>query len=63
VYNEELHNLYSLANIIRVVKQRRMRWVEHVAHMGDMRNAYKILVRKPRYGWANNIRIDLEETA
>jgi hypothetical protein len=46
---------------------RRMRWVGHVAHMGDMRNMYKILVRKPkgkrphrrpRYTW-KNIRMDL----
>jgi hypothetical protein len=44
---EELHNLYALPNIIRVIKSRRMRWLKYVAHMGDMRNAYKILVGKP----------------
>jgi hypothetical protein len=42
LYNEELHNLYILPNVIRVIKSRRMRWVGLVAHMGEMRNAYKI---------------------
>jgi len=31
---EELHDLYSSPNIIRVIKSRRMRWAEHVARMG-----------------------------
>jgi hypothetical protein len=31
LHNEELHNLYSLPNIIEMVKCRRIRWVEHVA--------------------------------
>jgi hypothetical protein len=39
-------NLYTSPNIIRVIKSRRMRWVRHVAHMGDMRNACNILVGK-----------------
>jgi hypothetical protein len=34
LYNEELHDLYSLPNIVRVVKSRRMRWAGHVARMG-----------------------------
>ena len=34
LHNEELSNLYSLPNIVRVVKSRRMRWAGHVAHMG-----------------------------
>jgi hypothetical protein len=33
LHNEELHNLYTSPNIIRVIKRRRVRWVEHVAHM------------------------------
>jgi hypothetical protein len=45
---EELHNLYSSPNIVRMMKSRRMRWVVHVAQMGEMRNAYKILARKPK---------------
>jgi hypothetical protein len=46
LHNEELHNLYSSPNI-RVIKSRRVRWPRHVARMGAMRNAYKILVGKP----------------
>jgi hypothetical protein len=37
VHNEELNNLYSLPNILWVVKSRRMRWAEHVARMGEGR--------------------------
>jgi hypothetical protein len=47
LHNEELHNLYSSPNIIRMVKSRRMRWAGHVAPMGKKRNAYRILVGKP----------------
>jgi hypothetical protein len=39
----ELHNLYSLPNIIRMIKSRRMRWAGHVAWMGEMRCIYCIL--------------------
>jgi hypothetical protein len=35
VHNEELRNLYYSPNIIRVNKSRKMRWVEHVARMGE----------------------------
>jgi hypothetical protein len=34
LHNEELHNLYSSLNIIRMYKSRRMRWAGHVAQMG-----------------------------
>jgi hypothetical protein len=47
LHNEELHNLYSWPNIIRMVKSRRMRWTGNVARMGETRNAYRILVGKP----------------
>ena len=36
-YNEELNDLNSSPNIVRVIKSRRMRWVGHVAHMGEER--------------------------
>ena len=39
LHNEELRDLYSLPNIVRVVKSRRMRWAEHVARMGRGRCA------------------------
>ena len=35
LHNEELSELYSLPNIVRVVKSRRMRWAGHVARMGE----------------------------
>jgi hypothetical protein len=47
LHNEELHDLYSSPNIIRVTKSRRMRWAEHVARMGGKRGAYRILVGRP----------------
>jgi hypothetical protein len=46
LHNEELHNLYSLQSIIRMIKSRRMRWEGHVTQMRVKRNAYKILVGK-----------------
>jgi hypothetical protein len=39
LHNEELHNLYSPPIIIRMIKSRRMRWVGHVARVGEKRNA------------------------
>jgi len=35
LHNEELRDLYSLPNIVRVVKSRRMRWAEHVVRKGE----------------------------
>ena len=34
LHNEELSDLYSLPNIVRVVKPRKIKWVGHVARMG-----------------------------
>jgi hypothetical protein len=45
--NEELHDLFSSPSIIRIIKSRRMRWVGHVARMGQKRNVYRLLVGKP----------------
>ena len=47
LHNEELHDLYSTLNIVRVIKSRRMRWAGHVAHMGEEREVYRVLVGKP----------------
>jgi hypothetical protein len=63
---EELHNLYSSADIIRQVNSRRMRWAGHVACMGEERKVYKVLVgkrplRRPRHRWEDGIRMDLGE--
>ena len=47
LHNEELNDLYSSPNIIRVIKSRRMRWTGHVACMGERRGGYCVLVGKP----------------
>jgi hypothetical protein len=47
LHNEELNDLYSLPNIVRVVKSRRMRWAGHVARLGDERGVHRVLVGKP----------------
>jgi hypothetical protein len=44
LHYEELHNLQASQNIIKVIKSRRMRLAGYVACMGEMRNAYSILV-------------------
>ena len=41
LHNEELNDLYSLPNIVQVVKSRRMRWAGHVARMGEDRGVHK----------------------
>jgi hypothetical protein len=70
LHKKELRDLYSSPSIIRIIKSRRMRWAGHVARMGEKRNAYKSLVRKPegkrplrrpRRRWVDNIRMDLGE--
>ena len=67
---EELNDLYSSPNIVRVIKSRIMRWAGHVACMGEERGVYRVLVGKPegkrplgrpRRRWVNNIRMDLQE--
>jgi hypothetical protein len=68
LHNGELHSLYSSPNIIRQIKSRRMRWVGHVARIGEEREVYKVLVGKPegriplgrpRHRWENGISMDL----
>ena len=70
LHNEELNDLYCSPNIVRVIKSRRMRWVGHVARMGEERGVYRVLVGKsegrrpvgrPRHRWVDNIRMDLQE--
>ena len=68
--NEELNDLYSKPNIVRVIKSRRMRWAGHVARMGEERGVCRVLVGKlegkrplgrPRRRWVDNIMMDLLE--
>jgi hypothetical protein len=69
-HNEELNDLYSTPNTVRVIKSRRMRWHGHVERMGEERRVYRVLVGKPegrrplgrpRLRWVDNIMMDLEE--
>jgi hypothetical protein len=47
LHNEEIHDLYSSPSILRIIELRRMKWVGHVARMGEKRNAYRSLLGKP----------------
>jgi hypothetical protein len=70
LHNEELHNLCSSPNIIRIMKPKRMRWAGHVARMGETGTAYTILVGKPegkrplgrpRRRWVDSIKMDFRD--
>jgi hypothetical protein len=61
---------YSTHNVFRAIKLRRVKWIRPIACVGEMKNAYKILVgipeekrplRKPRSRWDDNIKIDFKE--
>jgi len=67
---DEIRDLYSLPNIVRVVKSGRMRWAGHAARMGEKRGVHSVLVGKPegkrplgrpRRRWEENIKIVLQE--
>ena len=70
LHNEELSDLYSVPNIVRVVKSRRMRRAGYVARMGERRGVHRVLIGKPegkrpfgrlRLRWEDNIKMDLQE--
>jgi hypothetical protein len=70
LHNEELNDLYSSPNFIRVIKSRRMRWTGHVARKDEGRGAYRIFMGRPegrrRLGrpksrWEDNIKMDIQE--
>jgi hypothetical protein len=70
LHNEEFNDLYSLTNIVRLIKSRRMRWAGNVEHMGEGRGVYRVLVGKPegkrplgrsRRRWEDNIKMGLQE--
>jgi hypothetical protein len=70
LHNEELSDLYSLPNIVRVVKSRRMRWAGHVARMVEGRGVHRVLVGKPegkrplgrpRRRWEDTIKMGLQD--
>jgi hypothetical protein len=62
--------LYASPNVIKVIKSRRMKWTGHEECTGEVRCAYKILIRKPegkrslkrpRHIWKDNIGMDLRK--
>jgi hypothetical protein len=70
LHSGELHNFYSSPDIITQIKSRRMRWVGHVARMGEGRNVYRFSVVKPegkrplrrlRCRWKDVLKMDLRE--
>ena len=70
LHNEELKDLYSSPNIVWVITLGRMRWVGHVARVGERSGTYRVLVGKlegkrplvrPRHRWEDNIKMYLQE--
>jgi hypothetical protein len=70
VHNKELPSLYPSANIVRMIKTRRLRWAGYVARIKESMSAFKVLTGKttgkrpigrPRRRWEYNIRMDPKE--
>ena len=70
LHNEELNDLYSSPNIVRVIKPGRMWWTGHVTRVGKRRGLYRVLLgkrvgkrprRRPRRRREDNIKMDLQE--
>jgi len=68
--NEEFNDLYSLFNIIRVIKSRTVRWAGHVARIEESRVVYRVLVGNPKgkrpHGrpscrWEHKIKLKFQE--
>jgi hypothetical protein len=69
LHNQELYDLQSSPNTIRVIKSRTTRWARHVACMGDMRGTYNVLMwrsdgtrplGRPKRRWDDNIKMYLQ---
>ena len=65
--NEQLYDLYS-SPTIRVIKSRRIGWAGHVAHVGDKRVKYRVLMGRPQERrplgtprWEDVTKMDLQE--
>jgi hypothetical protein len=70
LHNEQLRDLYSSLNNVRVIKSRRMVWARHVARIGEGRGVYRVSVGKPegkrplgrpKCRWEDNIKMYLQE--
>ena len=69
LHNDEISDLYSSPDIVRVIKSR-LGWAGHAARMGERRSVHRFLVGKPkrkrplgrpRRRWQDNIKMDLQE--
>jgi hypothetical protein len=70
LHQEELNDLYSSLNIVRVIRSKRMRWAGHIAGMAEEREVYGVLMGKlegkrplgrPRRRLEDSIKMDLQE--
>jgi hypothetical protein len=70
LHHEELNDMYSSPNVIRMIKGRSIKWAGHVARMGERRGVYRVLVGKPeskrplgrpKRRWDDNIKMDLQD--
>jgi hypothetical protein len=70
IHNEDLNDLYSSPNIVRVIKPRKMKRAGRVVRMGYRRDVFRVLMGKPegkrplgkhRRRWEDNIKMDLQE--
>jgi hypothetical protein len=71
LHTQKLHNMYSVPNIIEVIKQRMTKWTGYVYCTGERRNVYRLLVEKPEEKtglrrsiciWVDNTKINHKET-
>jgi hypothetical protein len=70
LYNGEIFHLYTSSSVIRIIELNTMKWAGQLARIGEERNSYRLLIRKPegkrplartKGSWADNIKIDLLE--
>jgi len=70
IHHEELSDLYSSPNSVWMIKSRRMRWAEHVAHTGERKGINRVLggkperkspIGRPRHRWEDDIKMNLQE--
>jgi hypothetical protein len=70
LHNEELNDLVSSSNIVRLIKSRRMRWAGHIARIckGNVHTEFrwgksegKVPLGRPKSRWKENIKMDLQK--